>query len=83
MSDKLGESGRHTHTHTHTQIEIGPTTHILFLLFDKLNSKEPVGEWVNDYQDVSKGSFENCATVVPGVFAPNNVHLIVAKVTHL
>lgn len=39
--------------------------------------------WVDDNEHVSKVSWNDATSVVPGVFRPHNVHLIIAQVTQL
>lgn len=39
--------------------------------------------WVDDYQHISKVSWDDAAPVVPGVLGPHYVHLIVSQVTQL
>ena len=58
-------------------------THILFLLFDNLDSKQAVFQWVDHYQYISKLCLENGAPVVSPVFTPNNVNFVIPQMTYL
>ena len=58
-------------------------THILFLLFDNLDSKQAVFQWVDHYQYIGKLRLENGAPVVSPVFTPNNVNLVIPQMTYL
>ena len=66
-----------SHTHTHT------LTHILFLLFDNLYSKEVVRPRVYDYEHVGKLRLEDGSSVVPPVLAPHNVDFVISQMPHL
>ena len=44
---------------------------------------ESVGQWIDDNEDVAELSGDNATAVVPRVFRPDYVHLVVTKVAGL
>lgn len=56
---------------------------IYLRLLNDLDKIHVILHWVDDNEHVSKVSWDDATTVVPGVLGPHDVHLIVAQVTQL
>lgn len=57
------------------------STNLRFL--HDLDEIHVVLHWVDDYQHVSKVSWDDATPVVPAVLGPHYVHLIISQVTQL